>query len=90
VPSGRLVEKIDAGPKGGTLAFRGNTSPIRWLIQFIGAACQHHESAPRPEVVVARDWPTPEGDRPQGRRETVKLGAPSELGQARIWEACED
>jgi transcription-repair coupling factor (superfamily II helicase) len=62
------VEKIDAGPKGGTIAFRGNqfANPIA-LVQFIS----HHSGTikvrPDQKVVVARDWPTPD-DRLNGAK----------------------
>jgi transcription-repair coupling factor (superfamily II helicase) len=62
------VEKIDAGPKGGTIAFRGNqfANPVA-LVQFIS----HHSGTikvrPDQKVVVARDWPTPD-DRLNGAK----------------------
>jgi transcription-repair coupling factor (superfamily II helicase) len=55
------VEKVEAGPKGGTIAFRHNTfaNPLA-LVRFIGA--QHGTMKVRPDqkIVVSRDWPTPE------------------------------
>ena len=55
------VEKIDAGPKGGTIAFRGNAfaQPLK-LVQFIGAHSGTMKVRPDQKVVVTRDWPTPE------------------------------
>ena len=55
------VEKIDAGPKGGTIAFRGNAfaNPVK-LIQFISAHSGTMKVRPDQKVVVTRDWPTPE------------------------------
>ncbi len=62
------VEKIDAGPKGGTIAFRNNhfANPAA-LIQMI-----HHHSGtmkvrPDQKIVVTRDWPTPD-DRLKGAK----------------------
>ncbi|MDE1987259.1 MAG: transcription-repair coupling factor [Alphaproteobacteria bacterium] len=55
------VEKVEAGPKGGTVAFRHNSfaNPLA-LVRFIGA--QHGTMKVRPDqkIVVSRDWPTPE------------------------------
>jgi transcription-repair coupling factor (superfamily II helicase) len=55
------VEKVEAGPKGGTIAFRNNVfaNPLA-LVRFIGA--QHGTMKVRPDqkIVVSRDWPTPE------------------------------
>jgi transcription-repair coupling factor (superfamily II helicase) len=55
------VEKVEAGPKGGTIAFRHNefANPLA-LVRFIGA--QHGTMKVRPDqkIVVTRDWPTPE------------------------------
>ena len=55
------VEKIDAGPKGGTVAFRGNTfaNPLK-LIQFINQHSGTMKVRPDQKIVVSRDWPTPE------------------------------
>ena len=55
------VEKIDAGPKGGTIAFRGNAfaQPLK-LVQFIGAHSGTMKVRPDQKVVVTRDWPTPD------------------------------
>jgi transcription-repair coupling factor (superfamily II helicase) len=55
------VEKIDAGPKGGTVAFRGNSfaNPLK-LIQFINQHSGTMKVRPDQKIVVTRDWPTPE------------------------------
>jgi transcription-repair coupling factor (superfamily II helicase) len=62
------VEKIDAGPKGGTVAFRGNAfaNPIA-LVQFIAKHGGTMKVRPDQKIVVSRDWPTPE-DRLQGAK----------------------
>jgi len=62
------VEKIDAGPKGGTIAFRGNqfANPMA-LIQFISQHSGSMKVRPDQKIVVARDWPTPE-DRLNGAK----------------------
>jgi transcription-repair coupling factor (superfamily II helicase) len=56
-----LVEKIEAGPKGGTISFRGNQFPnpaalVRLIHQHQGTM----KVRPDQKVVVSRDWPTPE------------------------------
>ena len=58
----RGVEKIDAGPKGGTIAFRDNV-----FANPIGAGETHQprisgtmKVRPDQKIVVSRDWPTPE------------------------------
>jgi transcription-repair coupling factor (superfamily II helicase) len=55
------VEKIDAGPKGGTIAFRNNSfaNPLK-LIQFINQHSGTMKVRPDQKIVVTRDWPTPE------------------------------
>jgi transcription-repair coupling factor (superfamily II helicase) len=55
------VEKIDAGPKGGTVAFRGNSfaNPVA-LIKFINQHSGTMKVRPDQKIVVTRDWPTPE------------------------------
>ena len=62
------VEKIDAGPKGGTVAFRNNAfaNPIA-LVQFIAKHSGTMKVRPDQKIVVSRDWPTPE-DRLQGAK----------------------
>ena len=62
------VEKIDAGPKGGTIAFRGNAfaNPVK-LIHFISAHSGTMKVRPDQKVVVTRDWPTPD-DRLKGAK----------------------
>jgi transcription-repair coupling factor (superfamily II helicase) len=60
------VEKIDAGPKGGTIAFRGNAfaDPLA-LVKLISAHAGTMKVRPDQKVVVTRDWPTPD-DRLKG------------------------
>ena len=55
------VEKIDAGPKGGTIAFRGNSfaNPVA-LIKMISAHSGTMKVRPDQKIVVTRDWPTPD------------------------------
>ena len=62
------VEKIDAGPKGGTIAFRNNAfaNPLA-LIQFISKHAATMKVRPDQKIVVSRDWPTPD-DRLAGAR----------------------
>jgi transcription-repair coupling factor (superfamily II helicase) len=62
------VEKIDAGPKGGTIAFRNNAfaNPVK-LIQFISQHAGTMKVRPDQKIVVTRDWPTPD-DRLKGAR----------------------
>jgi transcription-repair coupling factor (superfamily II helicase) len=62
------VEKIDAGPKGGTIAFRGNAfaNPVA-LVKFIGQHGGTMKVRPDQKVVVTRDWPTAE-DRLSGAK----------------------
>ncbi|HUO88369.1 MAG TPA: transcription-repair coupling factor [Rhizomicrobium sp.] len=56
-----LVEKVDAGPKGGTIAFRGNQFPNPpALIDLINAHSGTMKVRPDQKIVVARDWPTPD------------------------------
>ena len=53
------VEKIDAGPKGGIIAFRNNAfaNPLK-LIQFINQHSGTMKVRPDQKIVVTRDWPT--------------------------------
>ncbi len=62
------VEKIDAGPKGGIIAFRGNSfaNPVK-LIQFISQHAGTMKVRPDQKIVVTRDWPTPD-DRLKGAK----------------------
>jgi transcription-repair coupling factor (superfamily II helicase) len=55
------VEKIDAGPKGGTIAFRGNSfaNPAA-LIGLISRHSATMRVRPDQKIVVTRDWPTPD------------------------------
>ncbi len=62
------VEKIDAGPKGGTVTFRGNAfaNPLA-LVKFIGQHSGTIKVRPDQKIVVSRDWPTPD-DRLKGAK----------------------
>ena len=62
------VEKIDAGPKGGTIAFRNNhfANPAA-LIQLISQHSGTMKVRPDQKIVVTRDWPTPD-DRLRGAK----------------------
>jgi len=62
------VEKIDAGPKGGTIAFRNNhfANPAA-LIQLISRHSGTMKVRPDQKIVVTRDWPTPD-DRLKGAK----------------------
>jgi transcription-repair coupling factor (superfamily II helicase) len=55
------VEKIDAGPKGGTIAFRGNAfaNPMA-LVQLISKHSGTMKVRPDQKIVVTRDWPKPD------------------------------
>ena len=55
------VEKIDAGPKGGTISFRNNAfaNPLA-LIKFINQHSGTMKVRPDQKIVVTRDWATPE------------------------------
>ncbi len=55
------VEKIDAGPKGGTIAFRGNAfaNPMA-LVQLISKHSGTMKVRPDQKIVVTRDWPRPD------------------------------
>ncbi len=55
------VEKIDAGPKGGTISFRNNSFPNPLgLVKLINTHSGTMKVRPDQKVVVTRDWPTPE------------------------------
>ena len=73
------VEKIDAGPKGGTIAFRNNqfADPVA-LIEFINQHSGTMKVRPDQKIVVTRDWPTPE-DRLGGAK--ALLGQLAKLAQ---------
>jgi transcription-repair coupling factor (superfamily II helicase) len=62
------VEKIDAGPKGGTIAFRNNAfaNPVA-LIRLINQHNGIMKVRPDQKIVVTRDWPTPD-DRLKGAK----------------------
>ena len=62
------VEKIDAGPKGGTVSFRGNAfaNPLK-LVEFISKHSGTIKVRPDQKIVVTRDWPTPD-DRLKGAK----------------------
>ena len=74
------VEKIDAGPKGCTIAFRGNSfaNPLA-LIKFINQHSATMKVRPDQRLVVSRDWPGPD-DRLAGAKallgQLAKLAAP--------------
>jgi transcription-repair coupling factor (superfamily II helicase) len=55
------VEKIEAGPKGGTITFRNNAfpNPIA-LVKLINTHSGTMKVRPDQKIVVQRDWPTPE------------------------------
>jgi len=55
------VEKVEAGPKGGTIAFRHNSfaNPIA-LVRFINEHSRVMKVRPDQKIVISRDWPTPE------------------------------
>ncbi|MEI9991423.1 MAG: transcription-repair coupling factor [Rhizomicrobium sp.] len=56
-----LVEKIDAGPKGGTIAFRGSQFPNPLgLVKLISQHAGTMRVRPDQKIVVTRDWPSPE------------------------------
>jgi transcription-repair coupling factor (superfamily II helicase) len=56
-----LVEKIEAGPKGATLTFRGSQFPNPiGLVRLINEHQSTMRVRPDQKVVIARDWPTPE------------------------------
>ena len=55
------VEKIDAGPKGAMLSFRGNLFPNpAGLVRLISEHQSTMKVRPDQKVVIARDWSTPE------------------------------
>ncbi len=62
------VEKIDAGPKGGTIAFRGNAfaNPLA-LVKLISEHSGTMKVRPDQKIVVTRDWATPD-DRLNGAK----------------------
>ena len=55
------VEKLDAGPKGAVIQFRGGefANPAA-LVGFIGEQGRAAKIRPDQSIVVIRDWPTPE------------------------------
>jgi transcription-repair coupling factor (superfamily II helicase) len=60
------VEKVDAGPKGAVIAFRGSSFPNpQGLVQFLSEQGSLAKVKPDHRVVVLREWPTPE-DRLKG------------------------
>jgi transcription-repair coupling factor (superfamily II helicase) len=62
------VEKIDAGPKGGTIAFRNNAfaNPVA-LVKLINQHSGTMKVRPDQKIVVSRNWPTPD-DRLKGAK----------------------
>ena len=54
-----LVEKIEAGPKGATLSFRGGTFPNpAGLVRLISEHASTMKVRPDRKVVIARNWDT--------------------------------
>jgi transcription-repair coupling factor (superfamily II helicase) len=74
------VEKIDAGPKGGTIAFRGNrfANPLA-LVQLIGSHSGTMRVRPDQKIVITRDWATAD-DRLNGAK--AVLGQLAKLATA--------
>ena len=74
------VEKIDAGPKGGTIAFRNNqfANPVA-LVKLISQHSGTMKVRPDQKIVVSRDWPTPD-DRLKGAK--ALLGQLAKLAEA--------
>ncbi|NWH07837.1 MAG: transcription-repair coupling factor [Alphaproteobacteria bacterium] len=65
------VEKIDAGPKGATISFRGNVFPKpEALILHIARQSGTMKVRPDQKIVVMRTWPDPE-DRLNGAHQVV-------------------
>jgi transcription-repair coupling factor (superfamily II helicase) len=55
------VEKIDAGPKGALLSFRGNAPPNpAGLVRYIAEQGSLAKLRPDQKLVLQRDWATPE------------------------------
>jgi transcription-repair coupling factor (superfamily II helicase) len=55
------IEKIEAGPKGGTISFRNNQFPNAGaLVRLISEHQGTMKVRPDHKVVVARDWPSPD------------------------------
>ncbi|HWA90079.1 MAG TPA: transcription-repair coupling factor [Rhizomicrobium sp.] len=74
------VEKIEAGPKGGTVSFRNSQFPNPLaLVKLIAAHSGTMKVRPDQKVVVTRDWPTPE-QRLKGA--AALLGQLAKLAQA--------
>jgi len=66
------VEKIDAGPKGCTIALRNNTfANPQGLVQFINRARGDAKLRPDHRIVIKRNWPDAE-DRLTGAREVME------------------
>ncbi|HUO98347.1 MAG TPA: transcription-repair coupling factor [Rhizomicrobium sp.] len=55
------VERVEAGPKGGVIAFRNNTfaNPMA-LVRLINEHSGTMKVRPDQRVVIVREWPTPE------------------------------
>jgi len=54
------VEKIEAGPKGATLSFRGGMFPNpAGLVRLISDHASTMKVRPDQKVVIARNWETP-------------------------------
>ncbi|MGE0748190.1 MAG: transcription-repair coupling factor [Rhodospirillales bacterium] len=55
------IEKLDVGPKGAVVSFRGNTFPNpAGLVEFITAEVGRTRVRPDHKVVYQRDWPNAE------------------------------
>jgi transcription-repair coupling factor (superfamily II helicase) len=75
-----LVEKIDAGPKGATLTFRGGQFPNpAGLVRLISEHQSTMKVRPDQKVVISRDWPEP-GQRLKGAQ--ALLGQLAKIAQA--------
>lgn len=75
------VEKIDAGPKGAVIGFRGNSfANPAGLVDFINKARGDAKLRPDHKVVVKDDWPDPEERLTGSRRLMERLAALAEAG----------
>jgi transcription-repair coupling factor (superfamily II helicase) len=55
------VDKIDAGPKGVVIGFRGNTPPnLQGLVRYITEQGSLAKLRPDQKIYLSRDWPTPD------------------------------
>jgi transcription-repair coupling factor (superfamily II helicase) len=75
-----LVEKIEAGPKGATITFRGSQFPNPMgLVKLISEHQSTMRVRPDQKVVISRDWPNAE-QRLKGAQ--ALLGQLAKLAQA--------